>query len=343
MKDGFNKIWEKTYACCRIAWNGTKKGCIAFGRFWVAFGRWCAKLWREQLKEPAKKLCFVHWAIACVLVVISAALLLYAFLIPGANPIVAYFGYFVSAYTLIVVCVKMPTAFVGAKKGLHANKYSGRYLSDAALRAEISLYTGLGISFFYAVFKMIAGIYYRSVWLGALAMYYIILSAMRFALVKRYRDNIQNEDAREQRMFGLRSYRFCGVLMFLLNIAVTWLVVQLIWTNETYEYPGFLIYAFAAYSFYCIGIAVKNMAKHRKLETPVLAAAKMLSFACALMSILATQTAMLTQFGNAQEKFAQLMNGLTGGTVCLLIFGLAVWMVQRANKEMKGMKESDGK
>lgn len=341
MTDGLKTIWEKTCAGCRLIWSGTKKGCIAFERFWAAFGRWSAKLWREHLKRPAKKLFLVHWALASVLVIISVALLLYAFLIPGANPIVAYVGYFVSAYTLVVVCLKMPAVFGGAQRGLYANRYSGRYLSDATLRAEISLYAGLAVSFFYAVFKMLAGIYYHSVWLGALAMYYIILSAMRFALVKRYRDNVQHEDERVQRIFGLRSYRFCGVLMFLLNIAVTWLVVQLIWENETYEYPGFLIYAFAGYSFYCIGIAVRNMAKHRKLETPILAAAKMLSFACALMSILATQTAMLTQFGNGQEKFAQMMNGLTGGAVCLLIFGLAVWMVRRANKEMKGYLEAE--
>ena len=80
-----------------------------------------------------------------------------------------------------------------------------------------------------------------------------------------------------------------------------------------------------------------NMAKHRKLETPVLAAAKMLSFACALMSILATQTAMLTQFGDGNTKFARLMNAATGSVVCFLIFGLAVWMVRRANKEIKKM------
>ena len=131
--------------------------------------------------------------------------------------------------------------------------------------------------------------------------------------------------------------------MFALNIAVSGLVVQLIGKNETYEYPGLLIYVFATYSFYCIGIAFYNMAKHRKLHTPILAAAKMLSFACALMSILATQTAMLTQFGDGQENFARVMNAITGSAVCLLIFGLAVWMVLRANKELKRMGEKDGK
>lgn len=80
------------------------------------------------------------------------------------------------------------------------------------------------------------------------------------------------------------------------------------------------------------------MAKHRKLETPVLAAAKMLSFACALMSILATQTAMLTQFDSSGSNFPRIMNAITGSVVCFLIFGLAVWMVHRANKEMKKME-----
>ena len=223
---------------------------------------------------------------------------------------------------------------------LYTNRYSGKYLSDATLRAEISMYAGLGISFFYAVFKFLAGIYYRSLWFGGLAIYYIILSTMRFGLIYRYRmSQKKHESAQEQRMFGLHSYRFCGVLMFLLNIAVGGLVGQLVWKNESYEYPGFLIYAFATYAFYSIIIAVSNMAKHRKLQTPILAAAKMLSFACALVSILATQTAMLTQFGDGQENFARLMNFLSGSAVCLLIFGLAIWMVRRANVELRASEE----
>lgn len=335
----FKAFWEKVRPFLCVWWNANKTGCLWIGRQCKRFGRWCAVVWKKYMKPPLLRALRLRWILTLLLIILSAGLLIYAFAVPEANPVISYSGYFISAYTLAVVCVGMPNILRGMKKSLYANKYSGKWLSDKKLRTEIFLYLSCGISVCYAIFKFTAGVYYRSVWIGAVAVYYIIISFMRFGLIKRYRHNLQHENEQEQRLFGLRSYRFCGVLMFLLNIAVTGLVIQLIWHGETYQYPGFLIYAFAAYSFYCIGMAVRNMAKHRKLETPVLAAAKMLSFACALMSILATQTAMLTQFGDGQENFAKLMNAITGSTVCLLIFGLAVWMVLRANKEIKKMGE----
>ena len=323
----FRAFWEKVRPSLSVWWKANKTGCSSIGRGFVWLGK--------HLKIPALKALQLHWILTLLLVLVSAALLIYAFAVPNANPVVSYVGYLVSAYTLAIVCVGMPKIFRKIKKGLYANTYSEKILTDKKLRTEIFLYLSCGFSIFYAIFKFSAGVYYRSAWIGAVAVYYIIISLMRFGLIKRYRYNLQHEEAQEQRLFGLKSYRFCGILMFVLNVAVTGLVIQLIWKGETYQYPGFLIYAFAAYSFYCIGMAVRNMAKHRKLETPVLAAAKMLSFACALMSILATQTAMLTQFGDENTTFARIMNAATGSVVCFLIFGLAVWMVRRANKEIK--------
>lgn len=335
----WEKVWQGICGGCLVWWNANKTGCIWIGKVCARFGKACAGLWNNYLKNPVLKALRLHWIATLLLVIAALVLLVYAFAVPNANPVVTYAGYFVSAYALAAVCVGMPKIIREGKKGLYANTYSEKFLTDKKLRTEILLYLSCGFSIFYAIFKFSAGVYYRSVWIGAVAVYYIIVSLMRFGLIKRYRYNLQYENERAQRLFGLKSYRFCGVMMFLLNVAVTGLVIQLIWHGETYRYPGFLIYAFAAYSFYCIGMAVRNMAKHRKLETPVLAATKMLSFACALMSILATQTAMLTQFGDGNTAFARIMNAVTGSVVCLLIFGLAVWMVRRANKEMKKMGE----
>ena len=335
----FIAFWKKVRQgiCigCLVWWNANKTGCV-----WI--GKGCAKLWNNYMKNPVKKALHLSWVLTVLLVLLSVVLLIYAFAIPGANPIISYVGYFISSYALLVVCFKMPHIIRSIKMRLYANTYSRKLLTDRTLRDVISLYAGCGISIGYAVFKFSAGVYYHSVWIGAVAVYYVIVSLMRFGLMKRYRYNLKHENEQEQYRFGLKSYRFCGILMFLLNSAVTGLVVQLIWKGESYRYPGLLIYAFAAYSFYCIAMAIRNMARHRKLESPVLAAAKMLSFACALMSILATQTAMLTQFGDGNTAFARVMNAATGSVVCFLIFGLAVWMVLRANKEMKKMEDANG-
>ncbi len=328
----WKKIWKKTVGACKIAWKATAKGCVIA---WRTTARGCVELWNGKLKKPVLAALNLPVGMLILLVMLSAALLVYAFALPDANQVLAYVGYGVSAFTLTAVCIRVPYMVRRCREALYQNRYSGRVLSDNILRAELSLYGSWSINVLYAFFKFGAGLYLDSVWLGALAVYYMILSAMRFMLIRHHHRNKKNENEQEQRLFGLKSYRFCGVLMFLLNMAVVVLVVQLVWKNETYAYPGVLIYVFAAYSFYCIINAVRNMVRYHRLEQPVLAAAKMLSFACALMSILAAQTAMLTQFGIRQDNFSRLMNALTGAGVCLIIFGLAVWMVRRANRELK--------
>ncbi len=288
----------------------------------------------QKLKD-LKYMLFPHKILIILFIVITIPLLIYSLGYQEANPVIVYVSYLFSAYTLTVTLIQMPSLVRWVKRGLYGNRHSAKYLSEPMLRAKISLYTSVGISIFYAVFKFAAGLYYRSVWLGAIAVYYTILSVIRFGLVKRERYFAKQADSREKRLQELKAYRFCGCLMMLLHMAVAGLVVQMVWQNKSYDYPGFLIYAFAAYSFYCFGMAIKNIVKYRKLEQPLLSAAKMISFACALTSILALQTAMLTQFGDGQENFARLMNALTGGAVCLTVFFMSLRMIRRAGREIK--------
>ena len=286
---------------------------------------------------------FPHWFVKLILVMVSAVLLVYSLGNPNANPVIAYGSYLLSFYTLVIVCIRIPRFVKRIKCILKANKYSERYLEDALLRAKVSLYGSGGINLAYAIFYLIAGIYYRSVWIGGMAVYYEVLSLMRIGLIRQDRKAQGLEEA-ERRHFELKSSCRCGKWMFLLHIAMTGLAFQMIWKNQYYNYPGFMIYAQAAYTFFCLAMAIRNMIKYRKLERPILSAAKVVSMSCALMSIFALQTAMLMQFGAEQAEFMQLMNLLTGGVVCFGEFVLAVWLVHKANRGIRDLeirKEED--
>lgn len=290
--------------------------------------------WKEKIRKW-KKLLYPHWLIKVLLVIVSAGLLIYSMGYPDANPIVAYCSYGISAYALAVVVVEVPGIVRKLKGGLYANQYSNRYLTEPELRAKISLHLGSGINVLYAIFYFGTGVYYGSLWTGAIAIYYIVLSFMRVGLLRRDKRSLLLENQKERRLYELKSGHFCGCLMFLLNIAVTGMVVQMIWQNKHYDYPGFLIYAQAAYAFYCMTRAIMNLIKYRHMERPIRSAAKVVSMAGALTSLLAMQTAMLTQFGTGEKNFARIMNSMTGGVVCLTVFSMAVWMVHRTRKEMR--------
>ncbi|MGN1159246.1 MAG: hypothetical protein ACI4SE_03525 [Lachnospiraceae bacterium] len=295
-------------------------------------------MWKRRLEKIVNP----HIAVVILSVVIGVPLLCYSLGYPEANIVVSYISYAVSAYALIVVIWKMPPLIRRIRKGLYANPYSRRYLSEREWRARISLYVGCGINVLYAVFKFGTGIWYHSVWLGAVAVYYMLLSLIRFGLLRKERYRLGLPQEERQLLEEWRTYRNCGYFMLLLQLVITYMVIQLIWENKTYYYPGMLIYVSAAYTFYCFITAIMNMVRFHRMEQPVLSAAKMLSFACAVMSVLALQTAMLTQFSEGQERFVQMMNSITGGCVCVVEFMIALFMIRRANHEIRVRKTDNG-
>ena len=58
----------------------------------------------------------------------------------------------------------------------------------------------------------------------------------------------------------------------------------------------------AMYAFYNIITAVMNVVKYRKYRSPVMSAAKVVSLAATLVSMLSLETAMLTQFGSTDRN-----------------------------------------
>ena len=200
-------------------------------------------------------------------------------------------------------------------------------LRDYDLRAQYILYFSLGFNLLYALFKLITGIYYRSYWLGALGVYYAVLAFMRYSLMRSlHKENEQS---------GRDVYRRTAWRLNFLTLTMTGIFAQMIMADETYRYPGVLIYAMAAWTFYKIIAAVINLIKRRRDENKVLAAARCVTFAGALMSILALQTAMITQFGEGAVDFAHIMNGIGGAVVTGLLITLSVLMIARSNSWKK--------
>ena len=105
-------------------------------------------------------------------------------------------------------------------------------------------------------------------------------------------------------------------------------------------YAGSLIYAMALYTFYVTIMAVVNLVRYRKYQSPAMSAAKAINLAAALVSMLSLETAMLAQFGGG-ETFRQLMTASTGGSVCVIVVGMGVYMTVHASKQLKKLQESN--
>lgn len=270
-----------------------------------------------------------------VFAIMGFGLLIYVFA-KQEEGIIAYISYAMSAYALLLISLKIPALIRYIKTQLKQKPYTNRYINDKEFRARVSLYGGLTINLLYSFFKIGTGIIFHSVWDGAMAGYYIVLSVIRFVLVKSDRQALREENTEGNYITALRRYRLTGILMLVLNIAMSAMIIQMLWQNKSVSYTGTIIYASATYTFYIVVISIVNLVKYYKLHNPILSAAKMLNFAVALMSLFSLQTTMILEFGN-DEDFRQIMNSLSGAGVLIIVFGMAIYMIMRSNKELKNI------
>lgn len=294
----------------------------------------------DKWKRILWRLLFPKTIVIFLLFHISFFLLAYAFFEKNCPVVVAYISYTLSAYTLTVVCARVPKMIKKIKKYLYGNKYTNRYLTEKELRIRISLYGGLVLNICFAIFKVVMGVMYQSKWLLAMAGYHTILSGMRFILAYRDQTDKKEESDYEKKLRGLYSYRICGWLMLLLNIAISVIVAMVVFDKQTINYPGFMIYAIAAFTFYCLTMAVINMVKYWHRNNLIFSAVKRIEMAKALVSIFTLQVSMITQFGGEDGFDYRIANGATGFAICVIITIMAVLMLIGVKKDCKVIYDS---
>lgn len=291
----------------------------------------------KDWKTICKKVLFLPGWLLMLLTVISAAGLVAVFFKGWEQSAFAYIVYVLSFYTLTADCIffsqTLPGYYQQVKQKVYGTSLGNRYMTDIAFKVRVSLYNSLAINLLYCAFKLIAGIYYSSVWWGAVAFYYMVLALIRFLLL-----GYMNGDQNNANMLSeYRRYRLCGILMVLLNLALSGIVVQMVWQNKAYAYPEIILIAIAAYTFYTVAVSIIDLVKYRKFKRPVMSASKAIRFAAALVSLLNLETAMLAQYSD-DEAFRRLMTALTGAGVCLTVMAISIVMVIRANRAIRDLQ-----
>ena len=221
-------------------------------------------------------------------------------------------------------------------------KRAGRqYLPDPDFHGGVAIHAGMAASFLYAVFRAVTGALYGSVWMITLAGYYFLLGGIRAALAVSYRRRTPDNGL----AFERRCYRKTAAMLLALNIPAGGVILLTVLGLAGGAYPGYLIYAGAAYTFYMVTISVIHLVKYRRVGSPVLSAAQALNFVAALMSLTGLQNAMITQF-SGEGEYRRLMNTLTGTAVYLTVIAIAVYMLCHAGKAGEGgrkMNRSESK
>lgn len=275
-----------------------------------------------------------------ILIVISAVGLTFVFVRQGTSHPVSIALYVISFYTLSVLCLALvrhlPDWFRRGKDKAYELKYTKLYLTDPEFKTQLTLYGSLGINLLYVGTNAVSAAIYGSMWFVIFAVYYAILAVMRFLLAR----HIRKKGVGTDRLSELLRARLCAVILVNINLLLSGAVLMMVYLDRGFEYPGFLIYVAALYSFWMMSSAIVDLVKYRKYNSPVLTCAKSVKFAAALVSMLTLETAMFAQFGTDMSTDSQkLMIMITGAGIALILVVLSAYTIAKTTSEIHEIKK----
>ena len=287
-------------------------------------------------KKLGKALLFPHVVIMIVLVPIATVLLVGSMVFVGTESVIAYISYVLAAYTLTVWCFKIPYLIRFLKAFKDENKYARKWQDDTRLRVNASLYGSLAWNALYGIFQLWLGFYHHTFWFYSLGAYYICLGVMRFFLLLHTRKYAPGEKMQAE----LVKYRACGWVFLVMNLALALIVFFMVYWNRTFEHHMITAIAMAAYTFTAFTVAIVNVVRYKKYNSPVFSASKAISFAAACVSMLTLTSTLLTTFSDGSMGIVEqkLMLGSVGFAVSGVVVAMAIRMIVKGTKKLKESK-----
>lgn len=305
-----------------LHWQGWKKAAEFFVKLWQAIIGWGG--WKHIFALP--------FPLVLLLCILCGAGLTWVFLQGLEQQVPAYFLYALSAYTLIALCAKLPSALREGMEWLSRHPRVTALLKNGELHFKLGLYFEQFLNFAYGIFKITSGIIYGSAWIGCDGIY-----NMAQAMIQLFQILQRKKAGTLERQW--KSYRFCGVLILLMHLTLTGIVFQMINWNRVDEQGQIMVIATAFFAFYKITSSFVSIVKDRKHAHPVDSSIRMLNLAQAIFAIFSLQASMIHAFGTG-SSWEHLMNTITGCSVCLLIVSMGIYMIRRGNREIKKLQET---
>ena len=168
----------------------------------------------------------------------------------------------------------------------------------------------------FATYHLVMGLATSSWWLLTLGSYYLVLSIVRFVVLR--------SKSREHFIA-----KFTGVMLILLSIPLAGTVILSVLRDRGHERHMIVMIAMAAYAFTKITLATIKFIKVRRSTSATLITLRNISFADAFVSIFALQRSMLVSFEGMRESEIVIMNATLGSAVCVIVFLLGVNLLRK--------------
>lgn len=291
---------------------------------------------KEEQKEKKKFLIYPGAVVASILSIVQAR----GGLLPQIAGIAVYIlaGVFLVTACIFLVQDLKNGVIEKIVSTITRNPLGEKFFDDYTFRIILSTMPTFIINVAYTVYNGVLGVMHQSEWFITMAVYYSLLGIMRYHAVHTGRKISRMEDQSLVKKKELSVIKTEGILLLLLNLALSGVVLLTIVQDTAKRYSEIMVITIAAYTFYKIITSVINMIKVRKLQSPILITIRNISVADALVSVLTLQMTMLASFQGRSTMNINQMNAMTGMAACILISLLGISMIYYSYKRNK--KES---
>ena len=169
----------------------------------------------------------------------------------------------------------------------------------------------LSFNIAFATYYIVMGLLTSSWWLLTLGSYYLVLSIVRFVVLR---------SKSKERFIA----KFTGWMLIILSIPLAGTVILSVVRDRGHELHMIVMIAMAAYAFTKITLATIKLIKARRSTSATLVTLRNISFADAFVSIFALQRSMLVSFEGMTEVEIVIMNVTLGSAVCVIVFLLGM-------------------
>jgi len=288
------------------------------------------------MKEAWSK--FIHWklwhlhpVLTLLLAAASGTALVWVFISGAELRWYAYPIYALSALSLTLLCIRIPGLVRWVRQNVLTHRLIKPLVESEEKRFLLGLFAEQFVNFSYGIFKTLSGFLLAVPWIWADGLYNLVQGIIQLCQITLHRKHLPIPAQ-------WRSYRVTGWLILLGHLTMTGLVFMMIHQGQAEEYPGYMIFATAAFTFYKLITAFIDVAKDRKHRSPVDSSVYLLDLTQALFSLFSLQVAMLHAFSDGSVD-AALLNSLTGGAVCLLVMGTGIYMIRRGTRMITKQQE----
>ncbi len=237
-----------------------------------------------------------------------------------------------SVYALIKFAPSLKEKFTAQLKKKRLVK---TFIENYSFRTLINSTVSLVINLAFVAFNIVLAVLNRSVWYGASAVYYLLLSALKgwvFSIDSKAKKD--NNDSDKYYIAQLKNYRNCGIALFVLELGMTAIVTLMVLQEKPMNYSEIIAIALATYTFYKIAFAIKNVLSARKHKNPQIQTFRNIGLAEAAISLVSLQMALVATFSETGTDMT-VLNALTGFTACALTIAMGIFMIVNGTKLIK--------